>query len=67
MVTKLWIFLNNTKTRSVFYFQDVIWTFWSKQTSKGSLSKVVQQVWKHLYINFCASSLYGYEVMDFFK
>jgi len=66
MVTKLWIFLNNTKTRSVFYFHDVICTLWSNLTGKRCLSKVVQQAWKYLHIKFHEASLNGYRVMDFF-
>jgi len=49
-----------------FYLLVVIWTLWLNKTSKGSLSKVVQQVWKYLYVNFRESSLNGCGVIDFF-
>ena len=37
---------------SVPSFLDVIWTLWSNETGKGSLSKVVQRVRNYLQLNF---------------
>jgi len=60
MVVVLWIFF----WYMFFYFQDVIWRLWIKETSKRTLSKLVQQVLKFLNINFYGSSLNGCGIMD---
>jgi hypothetical protein len=60
------IFLIILRRVLFFCFQSVIWILWSKKISKRSLSNVVQQVWKYLYIDFHETGLNGYGVMDFF-